>query len=129
MSKDIFDQIADGYTDLVFDYVGAGHAVTSTDKDGVSLLQWCSYHGDVSAIKFLLAHGESLQSLGHYYGLNAAAFHGHWRLCKYLIEQAIGWNGSLHARLQNQGGNAPAPRGGLRRGNNHPDASGGGCAH
>ncbi len=92
MSKDIFDQIADGYTDLVFDYVGAGHAVTSTDKDGVSLLQWCSYHGDVSAIKFLLAHGESLQSLGHYYGLNAAAFHGHWRLCKYLIEQGTDVN-------------------------------------
>jgi hypothetical protein len=51
MSKDLFDQIREGRTDLVFDYVAASHAATSKDKDGVSLLQWCSYHGDVSAIK------------------------------------------------------------------------------
>ena len=53
MSNDIVDRIADGRTYLVFDYVAAGHAATSADKDGISLLQWCSYHGDVSAIKFL----------------------------------------------------------------------------
>ena len=35
MSETIFDQIADGRTDLVFDYVAAGHAATSADKDGV----------------------------------------------------------------------------------------------
>ena len=60
----MFDEIADGRTDLVFDYLDAGHAATSTDQGGVSLLQWCSYHGDVSAIRFLLGQGESLQSLG-----------------------------------------------------------------
>src|SRR5215207_11227979 len=79
MSKTIFDQITDGQTDLVFDYVAAGHAATSADEGGVSLLQWCSYYGDVSAMKFLLAHGESLQSLGDLYYLNTAAFHGHSR--------------------------------------------------
>ena len=63
MSKDLFDRMADGRTDLVFDAVAAGYAATSADEGGVSLLQWCSYHGDVSAIKFLLAHGASLQSL------------------------------------------------------------------
>jgi ankyrin repeat protein len=92
MSSDIFHCIADGRTDLVFDYVAAGHVVTSADKGGVSLLQWCSYHGDVSAIKFLLVHGESLQSLAEYYGLHAAAFHGHSRLCQYLIEQGADVN-------------------------------------
>ena len=92
MSKDIFDQIADGRTDLVFDHVTAGHAATSKDRDGVSLLQWCSYHGDVSGIKLLLSHGESLQSLGRYYGLTTAAFHGHARLCQYLIEQGADAN-------------------------------------
>jgi uncharacterized protein len=92
MSNNVLGQIADGRTDLVFEYVAEGHAVTSADKDGVSLLQWCSYHGDVSAIKFLLAHGESLQSLGIYYGLNTAAFHGHARLCQYLIEQGADVN-------------------------------------
>ena len=169
MSKDIFDRIADGRTDLVVDYVAAGHAATAADKEGVSLLRWCSYHGDVSAIKFLLAHGESLQSLGDYYGLNTAAFHGHSRLCEYLIERGAdvnepvpdtgesplhaalctthrqahdavvrvllanganpncatrpsGCDGPFHARLQNQGRNTPAPRGGVRHGGDHPDA-------
>src|SRR5262249_52076238 len=92
MSNDIFNRIAEGRTDLVFDYVTAGHAATSTDKDGVSLLQWCSYHGDVSAIKFLIANGALLQSLGRGYGLGTAAFHGHWRLCQFLIEQGADVN-------------------------------------
>ena len=35
MSKDLFDRIADGRTDLVFDYVAAGHAATSADESGV----------------------------------------------------------------------------------------------
>jgi ankyrin repeat protein len=107
MSEDIFDRIAAGRTDLVFDYVAAGHAATSADKDGVTLLQWCSYHGDVSGMRFLVAHGESLQSLGRYYGLSTAAFHGHARLCEYLIEQGADVNQSqadtgetpLHAAL------------------------------
>jgi uncharacterized protein len=92
MSEHLFEQIAVGRTDMVIDHVAAGHGVTASDKDGVSLLQWCSYHGDVSAIKFLLAQGESLQSLGRYYGLSTAAFHGHARLCHFLIEQGADAN-------------------------------------
>src|SRR5262245_53651091 len=107
MSNSVFGRIADGRTDLVFDYVAAGHPATSADADGVTLLQWCSYHGDVSALKFLVAHGASLQSLGEYYELSTAAFHGHSRLCEYLIEQGADVNQSrpdtgetpLHAAL------------------------------
>jgi uncharacterized protein len=107
MSESVLDQIASGRTDLVFDYVAAGHAATTTDQDGVSLLQWCSYYGDVSAMKFLLAHGESLQSLVDSYGLSAAAFHGHPRLCRFLIEHGADVNAAapdtgetpLHAAL------------------------------
>lgn len=95
MSESLLDQIASGRTDLVFDYVAAGHAAASTDPDGVSLLHWCSYYGDVSAIKFLLAHGESLQSLGDSYGLSSAAFHGHARLCQFLIEHGADVNAPL----------------------------------
>ena len=95
MSKDIFDQIADGRTYLVFEYVAAGQAATSADKGGVSLLQWCAYHGDVSAIKFLLANGELLQSLGDNYDLNGAVFHGHLRLCQFLIEHGADVNKPL----------------------------------
>lgn len=91
----MFDRIADGRTDLVFDYLSAGHSANSTDKDGVSLIGWCAYYGDVSAIKFLLANGESLTSLGENFNLNAASFHGHWRLCQFLIESGANVNHPL----------------------------------
>lgn len=107
MTNNLLSRITDGRTDLVFDYVAAGHPAKSADEHGVSLIQWCSYYGDVSAIKFLLAHGESLRSLGEYYGLHATAFHGHSRLCEFLIEQGADVNESqpdtgespLHAAL------------------------------
>lgn len=80
---------------MVFEYVAAGHAATSTDADGVSLIQHCAYYGDVSAIRFLLSQGESLASLGNNLDLNGAAFHGHWRLCQFLIEQGADVNQPL----------------------------------
>jgi ankyrin repeat protein len=92
MSKTILDRISDGRTDLVFDYISAGHAANSTDTNGVSLIKWCAYYGDVSAIRFLLANGESLGSLGQNLDLNGAAFHGHWRLCQFLIENGADMN-------------------------------------
>jgi uncharacterized protein len=88
----VIDRIADGRTDLAFDYISEGHLATSKDGNGTSLIEWCAYYGDVSAIKFLLANGESLQSLGENLGLNAAAFHGHWRLCQFLIENGADVN-------------------------------------
>jgi len=95
MSKNILNQITDGRTDLVFDYLSVGHAATSADQGGVSLIKWCAYYGDVSAIRFLLANGESLQTLGDNLDLNGAAFHGHWRLCQFLIEQGANVNKPL----------------------------------
>ncbi len=92
MSKTTLDQIADGRTDLVFEYLAAGHAADSTDPNGVSLIKWCAYYGDVSAIRFLLTKGESLKSLGDNFELNGAAFHGHWRLCQFLIENGADVN-------------------------------------
>ncbi len=88
----MLDKISDGRTDLVFDYLSEGHAVNSKDSNGVSLIEWCAYHGDVSAIKFLLANGESLQSLGENLDLNGASFHGHWQLCQFLIENGADVN-------------------------------------
>src|SRR5262249_24373601 len=60
--------------------------------DGVSLVSHCAYYGDVSAIKFLLLRGATLAPLGDDLGLNGASFHGHWRLCKFLIEQGADVN-------------------------------------
>ncbi len=71
----------------MFDFVAAGQLPSSRDSTGVSLIQWCAYHGDVSAIRFLISKGEQLASLGYNFDLNGAAFHGHWRLCRYLVEQ------------------------------------------
>jgi uncharacterized protein len=91
----MLDRIAAGRTDLVFTYVAAGHAADATDGGGVSLLQWCAYYGDVSAMRFLLLQGVSLQSLGANFDLNGAAFHGHWRLCQFLIEHGADVNQPL----------------------------------
>lgn len=88
----MLDRISDGRTDLVFDYVAQGHPATAKDSQGISLIQKCAYYDDVSAVRFLLERGESLTSLGENLGLNAAAFHGHWRLCQFLLERGADAN-------------------------------------
>lgn len=37
-------------------------------------------------MRYLLAQGETLAALGDNLGLGGAAFHGHWRLCQFLVE-------------------------------------------
>lgn len=91
----MLEKIADGRTDLVFDYLAQGHSAESVDTHGVSLMQWCAYYGDVSAIRYLISRGAPLSSLGDNLDLNGAAFHGHWQLCQFLIEQGAGVNHPL----------------------------------
>ncbi len=88
-------RIVDGRTDLVLDWLAEGHPASSVDAGGVSLIEWCAYYGDVSAIRFLLANGAALAALGTNLGLHGAAFHGHWRLCQFLIEQGADVNASV----------------------------------
>lgn len=88
-------RIADGRTDLVFDLIEYGYPVDSKDDHGVSVINWCAYYGDVSAIRYLLKKGEDLASLGKNFDLNGAAFHGHWRLCQFLIENGADPNHPL----------------------------------
>jgi palmitoyltransferase len=88
----LIPRIANGRTDLVFDHLEAGNPAGAADEDGVSLLQWCAYYGDVSAMRHLLSHGAQLASLGENFDLNGAAFHGHWRLCQFLIENGADVN-------------------------------------
>lgn len=95
MNSDILARIADGRTDLVFDYLAEGHSAISADRGGASPIIWCAYYGDVSAIRYLLSHGETLDTLGPDLGLDGAAFHGHWQLCQFLIERGADVN---HAR-------------------------------
>lgn len=55
--NNLLRRIADGRTDLVFEYLAAGNPADSTDKDGTPLTRLCAYYGDVSAIKLLIANG------------------------------------------------------------------------
>jgi len=87
--------ITDGRTDLVFEYLAAGHPATTQDAHGTRLIQWCAYYGDVSAMRFLLENGETVAALGANLDLNGAAFHGHWRLCQFLLEHGADPNGTL----------------------------------
>jgi uncharacterized protein len=91
----MLQRIIDGRTDLVFDYLAQGHAATATDAHGTPLIRWCALHGDVSAIRFLLTQGEALATLGENLDLNGAAFHGHWQLCQFLVENGADVNRSL----------------------------------
>jgi ankyrin repeat protein len=89
---ELLDEIKSARSDLVFEYLAKGNSAAASDSNGVSLLQWCAYYGDVSAMKFLLMKGASLAALGDDLGLTGACFHGHWRLCKFLIERGADAN-------------------------------------
>jgi hypothetical protein len=59
----MLDRIADGRTDLFFDYVAGGNPAIAT-VHGQPLICHCAYYGDASGMKFLIANGESLAALG-----------------------------------------------------------------
>ncbi len=90
--QNLLKEFANGRTDLVFDLVAKGCGTGFKDEDGVSLMQHCAYYGDVSALRFLLSKGESLDTLEENLGLEGVCFHGHWRLCKFLLEQGADAN-------------------------------------
>lgn len=82
----LLTRIARGRTDLVMDALKHVSQPLNAVVEGASLLQWCAYYGDVSALRTLLAHGASWEALGDNKGLEGAAFHGHWQLCEFLLE-------------------------------------------
>lgn len=94
MSQSLLQRIANGRTDLIWDLLASGHVATDRTADGVRLLDWCAYYGDVSALRLLLDRGETVASLGSDLGLRGAAFHGHWQLCEFLLEQGADVNAS-----------------------------------
>jgi ankyrin repeat protein len=90
--ENLLQQLTEGRTDLVFDLLQSGIPADFHDAHGVALIRHCAYYGDVSAIRFLLTNGERIESLGPNLDLGTAAFHGHWRLCLFLLEQGANAN-------------------------------------
>lgn len=87
----MLEQIAAGRTDLVLDWL-AGGGDPQARVDGADLIGWSAYYGDVGAVRRLVEAGVPLDRLGRNLGLGGAAFHGHWRLCAWLIEQGADAN-------------------------------------
>jgi ankyrin repeat protein len=85
-------ELAEGRTELVFDLLETGLPANYEDDNGISLMGQCAYYGDVSAIRFLLSHGASLTSLGDDLGIGGASYHGHWRLCQFVLERGANAN-------------------------------------
>src|SRR5262249_25415509 len=88
----LLEKIVEGRTDLIFELLAEGNPATFADAEGVTLVQWCAYYGDVSGIKYLLSKGATLAVLGEDLGLNGASFHGHWKLVQFLFESGANAN-------------------------------------
>jgi ankyrin repeat protein len=93
-ATNILKRIAAGRTDVVIEWLAQGGAPNAL-VDGATLMQWGAYYGDVAAIKSVLAAGEPLETMGFNLDLNRAAFHGHWRLTEFLLEQGAKVNAAL----------------------------------
>jgi uncharacterized protein len=91
-SEHLLAELEDGRTDLILPLLESGLPSSYRNRHGVSLMQTCAYYGDVTAIRSLIARGESLEQLGQNLGLSNASFHGHWRLCKLLLERGADVN-------------------------------------
>ena len=83
---ELLRRIENGRTDLVETLRAASDGPAIFQEHSQKLLVWCNYFGDVTACRLLLRSGLPLTTLGPDLGLNAAAFHGHWQLCEFLLE-------------------------------------------
>ncbi len=100
--------IARGRTDLVVRLLETGAAGEPAQL--ADALRWAAYYGDCTACRILHRHGLPLDLLGDDRGLGAAAFHGHWQLCEWLLEcgadarraDPLTGETALHAALVNE---------------------------
>ena len=83
MDTTMLQKIEDGRTDLIIDYLEN----ESFQGNYKSLMKYAAYYGDVTAVKYLIRKGADIKDLGTNLDLNGAAFHNHWQLCQFLLEQ------------------------------------------
>jgi uncharacterized protein len=60
MAPEVLRAIRNGRTDQVIRHLDAGGDPAHVDADGLSLLQWCAYHGDATDVRVLIAAGAQL---------------------------------------------------------------------
>lgn len=85
-NADLIRRIENGRTDLVVPLIASADGPDALRTRGGDLLRWSAYYGDVTACRVLRDAGLELTALGPDLGLNGAAFHGHWELCEFLLE-------------------------------------------
>jgi ankyrin repeat protein len=71
------DAVRRGRTDAAIELSSLPGGAQAVDADGVSALAWCAHHGDLTAMRLLIAAGADPAGLGADLGLRAACFHGH----------------------------------------------------
>ena len=87
--------IADGRTDLVFEYLRLPDWRETLNEGQVRVLQWFVYYNDVTALKAVLEAGGDLGSLSLDQELGHAAFFGHWKVCDFLIRHGANVNATV----------------------------------
>ena len=86
MAPDVLRAIQNGRADQVIRHLDAGGDSAHVDVEGLSLLQWCAYHGDATAVRALIGAGAPVTQLDDNLDLNGAVFHGHVGLVDCLIK-------------------------------------------
>lgn len=86
MDRDeLLRRIAAGRTDDVIRLLERDDWREALAAGPVDALQWCVHYGDVTALRAVLAKGGTLAALDLDVELGNAAFHGHWRMCDFLL--------------------------------------------
>lgn len=103
----LLDRLRRGRTDAAIELAALPGGAQARDAEGVSALAFCAHHGDLTAMRLLLAAGADRADLGADLGLRAASFHGHEAVVDWCLEQGAEVRGAdprtgetaLHAAL------------------------------
>jgi ankyrin repeat protein len=95
--SEIFDRIARGRTDLVFELLKLERWKDALHDGSVKPLQWFVYYNDTTALKAVLNSGGDLSSINLNDELGNASFFGHWKVVDFLISQGADVNTTIAA--------------------------------
>ena len=91
-AEKIIAQISRGRTDYIFQLLKEPDWEERLRQGAVKPLQWLVYYNDTTALRAILEHGGTLESINLDEELGNAAFFGHWKVCDFLIKQGADVN-------------------------------------